>query len=135
MIKKKISKKRVSSRAKGSPRKKEAFMDIKKLGKNKAQESSAENIFDSRVGKTDALFVSSPEALSANVVIEKMPETQSNPLANSDPKDLIMSQDGKNMIKPDYLPGLNGVNGRFQPKTGEEKLSWWKKILNLFDSN
>lgn len=68
MKKKKVSKKKIT-------KKKAASSRVTKTRKSKKKEATPEIIFDSRVGKTNALFVSNPEEeVKTDLIVTSQPD-------------------------------------------------------------
>ena len=122
----KIKKTAVKTTKKKAPKTKSPVVKKKKA----KTEQSPEIIFDSRVGKTDALFVSDPEPTSAEPVasLPKLGPDIENALKEFD--DLQKSdstqpetQQPSSQTPPEEQPQ--------QEQKEEKKKSWWKKIFNI----
>jgi hypothetical protein len=114
-------------------RKRSSALRIKKTRKDAAV---AENIFDSEVGKTDALFVDNPKT-----------DTQLNPQSNSDINEALKEFDvlpenqiknnpahisGKEAIDLSNLTGADDLNTPPRHSKEENKRFSWKKLFPFF---
>ena len=130
-IKKSVKKIKIS---KTKTRKKSGSAQVKrnKIKKNK-QETGPDIMFDSKIGKTDALFVSDPENTSPQVpgAIESSPEVILDPVIDQAIKEFDDLQKPKNEIN-----NLNYTNSQQQPKediNDSPKKTFWQKLFSFMN--
>jgi len=98
-------------------KKTKSLSTAKKSVKRKIKEVSQEVIFDSKIGKTDALFVSEPESpLPMSQEIEKVLQEIDNPQQSQPQQPEPQTQPEKE--NPSLPKGIS-----------VEKKSWWQKLL------
>ena len=121
-------KKKVSKIA---PKKKAVKKTTKSLPKTRKKrekrEMSSEVIFDSRVGKTDALFVDEPKPINPAPVQEQL-----NPIIDDVLKEIDESEKSSVGTMPQENPmGMEKpvLQPEIEPQLQAQKKSWWQRLF------
>lgn len=113
--KKVIKKKSIKKPANSSPKAK------KRKGKKEMPEGI---IFDSTIGKTDALFVSDPEP-----VAQQNDQQRLNPIIDEVLKEIDESEKPETLVQPQQPEDL--PKPIIQPVLETKKKTWWQKLFKI----